>query len=309
MAERRVCEHCHAELSQKWGQGFCPFCGRSILPLRLVESAKSVAAGTWVKPKQRKLSGPKRRKRMVPTHEQPLGKHEKTARNPWLWQMREVEGERPPKLSRRERFANLRTSVESSTAPILLFVSPFLLLLQNVFTLGLRGQHWFRFNEASLEKVARPETLLPRGVYRLWCCLLYGYLGCVSGMVWECFLAAWDFSAVAESALLKPAVLCFFGSWLIFRYMLFWMRWIILENIFSNLVDIKGARSLKPFAPTALLLWFLGSTYMQFQINRLIWAGVFRPALHDKTRQQKEKGEAKTQREETAELEKEPTGV
>lgn len=307
MAERRVCEHCHAELSLKWGQGFCPFCGRSILPLRMVESADQAAA-TWVKPKQRKLNGPKKRKRMVPTHEQPLGKHEKTARNPWLWQTREVAKEKPPKIGRRERLANLRTSAENSTAPILLFVSPFLLLLQNLFTLGLRCQHWFRFNEASLEKVAREETLLPRGVYRLWCCLLYGYLGCVSGMAWECFLAAWDFSAVAKSVLLKPAVFCFFASWLIFRYMLFWMRWIILENIFNNLVDIKGARSLKPFAPAALLLWFFGSIYMQFHINRLIWAGVFRPVLRDKTRQREEK-RAKASKKEAAELKKEPTGA
>ena len=294
MAERRVCEHCHAELSAKWGQGFCPFCGRSILPLRVAESAK--VAGTWVKPQQRKLNGPKKQKRKAPSHEQPLGKHEKTAKNPWLWQTREIE--KPPKVSKREKLANLRTFSETSNAPILQFISPLVLLLQNVSTLGLRCLYWFRFNEVSLEKLARQEAALPQYVYKLWCFLLYAYLGCISGMVWECFLSVWDFSVIGRSMFLKPAVFCFFASWLIVRYMLFWMRWIILENIFSNLADIKGARSLKPFAPAALLLWFFGSTYMQVHINRLIWAGVFRPFLRDKTRKEEKSSRVRTTKKE-----------
>lgn len=281
--DRRVCEHCHAELSPKWGQGFCPFCGRSILPLTEIEALK--AAGAWVKPRQRKLSLKKKPKRKAGTHELPLGRHERTARNPWLWQTQEVE--KPPKVPRREMLANLRTAAESSKAPVLFFFSPLMLFLQNVLTLGLRSIYWFRFNEVSLGKLARREAVLPRRLERIWRVTLCAFAACACAILGECILSGWSFSVVRRSPFFVPAVFCFFTSWLVFRYMLFWMRWIILENIFSNLADIKGARSLKPFAPDALLLWFFGSAYMQLHVNRLIWSGVFRPFFRDKTRQNK----------------------
>lgn len=294
MAERRVCEHCQAELSPKWGQGFCPFCGKSILPLHMLESG--ITPKSQVKPKQRKISPPRKNKRTHPSHEQPLGKHEKTARNHWFWRKKEDEKEKQPKASKRDRIANLRTSAESSSAPILLFVSPFWLFIQNLITLGLRGLLWFRFNEASLRALVRKETVFPVGVYRLWCFILCTYIGCVFGLLGEGFISVWDYSAVAGSILVKPAIFCFFFSWLISRYMLFWMRWIILENIFSKLADIKGARSLKPFAPAPLMLWFFGVSYMQAQINSLIWAGVFRPFIRDNTRRRGEKPRQKEER-------------
>lgn len=290
-AARRACEHCRAELSPKWGQGFCPFCGQSILPLRAAGMARE--AETGLKPAQRKLSAPKKPKRKAPSHESPLGKHERTPENQRLWQSKEAE--KPPKLSKRERLANLRTVAETSSAPSLLFVSPLTLFLQNILTLGLRSLYWFRFNEAPLEKLARQEAILPQSVYKVWRAMLCAYILCAAGLLWECFLSVWDFSAVRHSPFARPAIFCFFASWLIFRYMLFWMRWIILENIFSNLADIKGARSLKPFAPAALLLWFFGSAYMQLHVNRLIWSGVFRPFFPDKTRRSERNAETKTE--------------
>ena len=284
MSDRRVCEHCRSELSPKWGQGFCPFCGKSILPLRAAQSGGAYKTPVSVKPKHRSQSGSGKARRNAPAHELPFGRHEKTASNARILQSAEGAREKPLKPPKRERIANLRTAAENSKAPVLLFVSPLWLFIQNLFSLGLRGIFWFRFNEKSLRALVRKETELPAGVCGAWCSLVFAYAGCVLGLIAEGFLSLWDFSEIASSILLKPAVCFFLLSWLISRYMLFWMRWIILENIFSSLADIKGARSLKPFAPDALLLWFFGASYMQRAINGLIWANVFRPYLRDKTR-------------------------
>lgn len=299
MTERRVCEHCGAELSQKWGQGFCPLCGKSIMPHRVVP--RSVRRTPAQEP-ERQIQEPAPQA-SYPTGQYPAEPYPAAANSasypaaaaerpkygippierveipPVPRYDRQPTRKRPQRIPRKDRFDLLMTAAENSQAPVLLFLSPMLLLLQNVLTLGMRGIYWFRFHEDTLETLAHQEAALPPEVPRMWKIFLYCHLACVSCLIWECLFSGWKLSVVVGSVFLKPAVFFFIASSITFRYILFWMRWVIIENVFDHLADIKRARSLKPFAPAALLLWFFGSTYLQLHINRLIWAGVFRPHL------------------------------
>jgi hypothetical protein len=72
------------------------------------------------------------------------------------------------------------------------------------------------------------------------------------------------------SSNLPVYALCAFAvSFIVNRHILYWSREVIIDELLSNKLDAIRSKAVT-FAPSALLIWFLGAAYLQMHINRMI---------------------------------------
>jgi len=74
---------------------------------------------------------------------------------------------------------------------------------------------------------------------------------------------------LTESFLVRAAAAMFTMSFVINRHILFWAREVIIDELRTNELDVIRSRALT-FAPSPMLIWFVGVPYIQYHINRMI---------------------------------------
>jgi hypothetical protein len=159
-----------------------------------------------------------------------------------------------------------KTSVLGPKFPVM---SPLLLFLLNVATVGLRSVFWLKNRIKSLLLMAKPEEKkikLPLSVWLVSYCA-----SVVLAAARACGAVASEFGVdyVMPPNLLIYASCAFAVSLTVNRHILYWSREVIIDELLSNKLDFIRTRAVT-FAPSAIFIWFFGAAYMQMHINRMI---------------------------------------
>jgi hypothetical protein len=159
-----------------------------------------------------------------------------------------------------------KTSVLGPKFPAM---SPLLLFLLNVATVGLRSAFWLKNRIKSLLLMAKPEEKKIKLPLSVW---LVSYCASVVLAAAGAYGAAAAESGVdymLSSNLLIYALCAFAVSLAVNRHILYWSREVIIDELLSNKLDVIRSRAVT-FAPSALFIWFFGAAYLQTHINRMI---------------------------------------
>ncbi|MDR1965790.1 MAG: hypothetical protein LBQ36_03695 [Synergistaceae bacterium] len=236
---RRFCSECFLTMPPDWNKKYCPSCGGRI-KLRIVKK-RSPSQG-----------------RLKP---EAVAEREKQA-----------EKVRPSrKLSwRRERIFALRES--SALGPRFRRAWAVPLFLLNALTLGGRSVFWMSANMPSLVMMAKPEEKNIKNIVRFWLLSWLFAIALLSICAFDFITAADRPAALMESALLRGAVCAYCVSFLTGRHVMLWSREVIVDEL-SGAGDEALKSRAATFAPSSLLIWFIGAPYLQAHINAMIKKG------------------------------------
>lgn len=232
---RRSCCQCFRPTPSDWNQRSCPFCGGRI-KLRLVRKR------------------PRKQPKVIDTEK-------KEAR------------ETPIRVTRRlpsRNSAGIFTGVSRSIlGPRFVYMHPLLFFIMNVLTLGCRSVFWVFYNMPSLNMMVKHEERVTKTAVYLW---LTSYVLAISFLaVAGAEFAASDFDIAVLLGSLFPrcAALSMSVSLLTDKYLQYWMRAVIIDRLQSHEMEMISTKA-TTFAPSPLLIWFLGFPYIQLHINRMI---------------------------------------
>lgn len=183
--------------------------------------------------------------------------------------------EEPPKKEARKRpivpVRHTTFSVEAEAAKDTRFLvmSPFLLFLQNAVTFGIRSVFWIYFYLPTLLTMVKPEERIKRSTLYIWLVPYFCMVILFVWGAWELFLSIGDFANILDYDFTRMVLFCMVVSFLVNRYILFWLRRVVMDELFrqtSASIRVPG----HIFAPSPFLLWFVGTAYMQLHINRMV---------------------------------------
>ncbi|MDR3330997.1 MAG: hypothetical protein LBT08_00070 [Synergistaceae bacterium] len=187
-----------------------------------------------------------------------------------------IKQKKPAKVLKRSIKGSVRdhplapvAAQSSALGPRFLTMSPMLLFILNILTLGLRSVFWVNYHLPSLIAMARGTEMLKRSTLSIWLTARASFLTFLGAMAWEFLASAFDTSAPTLSWLLRGAAVALIISLLIDRYVLFWVRNVIMDTLEKSDHDVVKVRTVG-FAQSPLMLWFIGVPYIQFHINRMI---------------------------------------
>jgi hypothetical protein len=85
------------------------------------------------------------------------------------------------------------------------------------------------------------------------------------------FFTVWrlNLTAALESRFFIGMAAALFISFLLDRYLLYWSREAIIDELLKSGFDAVRSRALA-FAPSPLMIWLFGAPYIQSHINRMI---------------------------------------
>jgi hypothetical protein len=162
------------------------------------------------------------------------------------------------------------TAPQSSVlGPRFPFMSPFLLLVLDVLTLGLRTIFWVYYHLPALISMTRGHEMVHRSTLGIWFFSHAAFLMFLGAAGWEFMSTAFDLSSFSGERLLLCAAAAFAVSHLVGRHVLFWVKNVIMDTLDKSEHDVVRVR-MTGFAGSELLLWFVGAPYIQFHINRMI---------------------------------------
>jgi hypothetical protein len=238
---KKFCGDCFLPIPPDWNRKYCPRCGGRI-KLKLVNRRKASQA----------------RSRM-PEVDEPAGKGKKPRR---------ITLSR--KLTKQESYGFFAATREKSVlGPRFRAMSPALLFLLNLLTLGLRSVLWVMGRMSSLQMMAKLEEKNIKSLTALWIAsfgasitlsALAGYNAAIRGL-------GLDYLIGSRTA--HAAVALFALSFLLNRHVLYWSREVIIDELLKSKLDVIRSRAVT-FAPSPLFIWFLGVPYLQAHINRMI---------------------------------------
>jgi hypothetical protein len=234
MAEyKRYCAKNFHPTPPGWNEKYCPICG-SRIKTRIIQKPRAARAHSDVPPEERKprfqVKSPRLSRKIVKPNA------------PGIFTV--MAG---------------KTSVLGPKFPAM---SPVLLFLLNTATAGLRSAFWLKNRISSLLLMAKPEEKKIKLPLAAWL-VSYG-AGAVLAAV--CAYGA-DYTLSS-----KPFIyaLCAFAvSFTVNRYILYWSREVIMDELLSSKLDFIRSRAVT-FAPSAIFIWFFGAAYLQAHINRMI---------------------------------------
>jgi hypothetical protein len=143
--------------------------------------------------------------------------------------------------------------------------------IADVLTLGLRSLFWAMHRLPVLDKMAmRGETYRKSAIY-LWFVANMAVFLLVFASGRELFLSQWDFMTLAGSRFLPAALGALAVSFVTGKHILFWAREVIMDAVERDRDEAIRAKA-SAFAPSLFLLWFLGTTYLQFHLNEILRA-------------------------------------
>ncbi|MDR1471654.1 MAG: hypothetical protein LBS75_03945 [Synergistaceae bacterium] len=235
MAEiKRYCGQCFKSMPPDWNQRFCPVCGGRV-KYKLI----------------------KRKPRKQP---QTTERREKTAEKPIR------AARRMPGRGSRGIFTSAGKSI---LGPRFMCVHPLLFFVTNVFTLGCRSVLWVFDNMPSLNMMAKREEKMTKGPIYLWFTSYFFALSFLAVSGFELFTPGFGVSALRDSTALRMAVLFMSVSLLAGKYLQYWTREAVIDGLRSHEMERIAAKA-NTFAPSPMLIWFLGFPYIQFHVNRMI---------------------------------------
>ena len=239
----RFCSECFLPIPSIWTQNYSPCCGARI-KLRIVKKRRPSQA----RPSPRQAADGESKKEKKPPKKIRVSR----------------------KLSSRDTFSMFSYRKKSVLGPKFLSVSPVSLFILGVLTLGIRSVSWVTYHLPSLAMMAKPEEKknIKSATY-LW--LLSYFASITLGVAGTIYLFVNSLTPGAAlcSTLMRGAAVSFCVSFLTGRHVLYWSREVIADELASSKIDAVRSRA-GEFAPSALMIWFLGVSYIQLHINKMI---------------------------------------
>jgi hypothetical protein len=236
----RFCSECFLPIPPIWTQRYSPCCGARI-KLRIVKKRRPSQA-----------------------HPKPAADRE-----------REKEKKAPKKirvsrkLTSRDTFSMFSYRKKSVLGPRFLSVSPAPLFVLDILTLGIRSAFWVTYHLPSLAMMAKPEEKNIKSATYLWLLSYFASIALgVAGAI-NLFINSLAPEAALYSTLMRGSAASFCVSFLTGRHVLYWSREVIADELASSKIDAVRSRA-GSFAPSSLMIWFLGVSYIQLHINRMI---------------------------------------
>lgn len=224
-------------MAPNWSALYCPICGGSVK--------------TTIRPRSSAASAVRRKAK-------PAGEDTATMRRSRFSRVKRKERRRSEAAEERK---------PSILGPHFPPMSPTWFLVQNVATIGMRGTLWLYRHIVPLRTMSAPEERLPQRTVYLWLTPYLCALLCAALIVWGFFVSTGDEGTFVTSYPVA-AIGCMLVSVLVNRYILLWSRRVIVDYASSNVPETIRFRA-REFAPSSVLLWFLGAIYLQAHINRL----------------------------------------
>lgn len=235
MAEiQRYCSSCSTLMPPNWNQPYCPLCGGRV-KVNIVQ-----------RPRQEKRPG------------QPREKREEWAK---------VIAYK--KFSNRGNPQAYAGSNRSMLGPRFWSSSPAALFLASLLTLGIRPFFWVKAQLPSLVIMAKADERIKRSTLQLWAAV---HGAALLFLLWG--TAEWFFlnagrGTPLECGPFRLGCIAMVASFLIGRYILMWVREVVMDDLERNEKDAVRAKA-RTFAPAPLGVWFLGPSYLQANVNRMI---------------------------------------
>jgi hypothetical protein len=148
-------------------------------------------------------------------------------------------------------------------------MSPALLLIFNALTLGLRSAFWVVNRMSSLQMMAKPEEKNINASIVIWITSFCAHLTLLALTAYNAATQRLGFEYLAESRVIRVCAAAYVLSFIVNRFILFWSREVIIDELRTNELDVIRSRALT-FAPSPMLIWFIGVPYIQAHINRMI---------------------------------------
>jgi branched-subunit amino acid ABC-type transport system permease component len=159
-----------------------------------------------------------------------------------------------------------KTSVLGPKFPVM---SPFLLFVMSVATVGLRSAFWLKNRINSLLMMAKPEEKKIKLPLSVWLAFYCAGVAFAAAGVYGAAEAEFSVDYMMSSKQLIYALCAFAVSFTVNRHILYWSREVIIDELLSNKLDFIRSRAIT-FAPSAIFIWFFGAAYLQTHINRMI---------------------------------------
>ena len=241
---RRFCSKCFCQVPPDWNKQHCPNCGGRI-KLKLVKK-RNVSQG---------------RNRM-PDEDEPRKERKPRSIKP---------SRKVVKPGSSGIFEGIFTAREKSVlGPRFHVLSPAMILILNVLSLGLRSTFWVTNRTRSLFMMAKPEEKSIKTMFTLWIASFCAYFTLTLLVVFSLLIREIDITAyLRESLPVRAAAVIFAASFIINRHLLYWAREVIIDELRTNELDVIRSRAVT-FAPSPMLIWFAGVPYIQYHINRMI---------------------------------------
>jgi hypothetical protein len=199
------------------------------------------------------------------------------------------------KLTKKDSFSIFEAREKSVLGPRFQLMSPLFIFIANIATLGLRSAFWVVNRMSPLLMLAKPEEKNIKFQTTLWIMSFCSYFTLT-------ILVAFNFAAyrpgpeyLIESHMSRAALASFAVSFLVNRYILYWSREVIIDELLENELDVIRSRAVT-FAPSPLLIWFFGVSYIQAHINRMIkknWLNAYKPSKGARVRKSPPRDRAK----------------
>ena len=237
---KKFCGKCYLPAPPYWTERHCPRCGGR-LKLKFVKK-RNVSQG----------------RSKIPQEDKP-----RKERKP-----RSIKLSR--KLTTANSFSIFAAREKSVLGPRFHVMSPNALFILNILSLGLRSTFWIVNRTRPLFMMACPEEKDIKGTLSMWIASFGIYFALIVAVIFDIWRNDADISAyLAESGMARVTAAAFALSFIINRHILYWAREVIIDELQTNELDFIRSRALI-FAPSSMLIWFVGVPYLQFHINRMI---------------------------------------
>jgi hypothetical protein len=236
---KKYCTECFLPVPPDWNKKYCPSCGGRV-KLKLVKKRHNSQGHSRIP----ETTEPNREKKSRPF---PLSR----------------------KLIKQDTRGIFVPREKSVLGPRFQVMSPALLFALNIFTFGVRSAFWLVNRMPSLLMMAKMEEKNIKSEITLWSASFCASFTLSALSVFN--VAKYDLGLyyLTESSMARAAVSLFVLAFLLNRHMLYWSREVIIDELLKNELDFIRSRAVM-FAPSALLIWFLGIPYIQIHINRMI---------------------------------------
>ncbi|MDR1915808.1 MAG: hypothetical protein LBQ58_04450 [Synergistaceae bacterium] len=231
---KRYCSQCFKPIPPDWNQHSCPVCGGRI-KFRLI-------------------------KKRAPKTSQNTAEKQKNA---------DAKIRVTRRLSNHNSLSIFTSVSRSILGPRFMYMHPLLLFALNILTVGARSIFWVLYNMPSFNLMAKHEEKITKGAIYLWLtsyCISLSFVIATGG---EFFLSDFDVGLINSSILLRLSIFSMSISIMANKYLQYWMREVIVDSLQLHEVETIRNRAAS-FAPSPMLIWFLGFPYIQLHINRMI---------------------------------------